>query len=91
MPENWKPPAEVYRAMLSPNAVTVGPDGTVYVADAGNLRIRAISPSGVVTTVAGSGVAGYLDGPGTSAQFALTGAIVADRAGTSMSPTGSTA
>lgn len=65
----------------SPNAVTVGPDGTVYVADAGNLRIRAISPSGVVSTVAGSGVAGLVNGAGSASQFAVTGAIVADRAG----------
>jgi sugar lactone lactonase YvrE len=65
----------------SPNAVTVGPDGTIYVADAGNLRIRAISPSGVVSTVAGSGLAGFANGLGTAAQFAVTGAIVADRAG----------
>jgi sugar lactone lactonase YvrE len=65
----------------SPNAVTVGPDGTVYVGDAGNLRVRAISPSGTVSTLAGSGVAGYVNGFGTAAQFTTTGAIIADAAG----------
>jgi streptogramin lyase len=65
----------------SPNAVTVGPEGTVYVADAANLRVRAISPAGVVTTLAGSGTAGYLDAAGEQAQFAIMGAVVADPAG----------
>ena len=65
----------------SPNAVTVGLGSAVYVADAGNLRIRAISPSGVVSTLAGSGDAGYVDGVGDLAQFALTGAVVADPTG----------
>jgi len=65
----------------SPNAVTVGPDGTVYVADSGNLRIRAVSPTGDVTTLAGSGRAAYRDGVGEDADFALAGAIVADPAG----------
>ncbi len=70
----------------SPNAVTVGPDGTVYVGDAGNLRIRAVAPSGIVSTLAGSGEAGYLDGIGDQAQFAVAGAIVADPSGTLYMP-----
>lgn len=53
-----------------PNAIVLGPDGNLYVADAGNARIRRVTPSGVATTVAGDGVRGMLDGPGTKARFA---------------------
>jgi len=45
-------------------------DGTVYVTDKGNHSIRRISANGHVTTVAGTGVAGYADGAGVGAQFA---------------------
>ena len=51
-----------------PNGIAVAPDGTIYVADTGNVRIRAISPLGNVTTLAGS-VPGFADGAGASAQF----------------------
>ncbi|MCU0823670.1 MAG: concanavalin [Leptospira sp.] len=44
--------------------------GTLYVADRYNERIRAVNPvTGAVTTLAGSGTAGTLDANGTSAQF----------------------
>jgi cysteine-rich repeat protein len=50
----------------------LGTDGaTLWVADGANHRIRAVSttPPYAVTTVAGSGVAGYADGIGAAAQF----------------------
>jgi len=53
----------------SPMALAVGADGTVYVADLANDRVRAISPSGIVSTFAGGGAccdAGD-GGPATSA------------------------
>jgi sugar lactone lactonase YvrE len=54
----------------SPYGIAVGPGSVVYVADTGNHTIRAISPSGQVTTLAGQvGAAGHVDGAGTSARF----------------------
>ncbi len=41
-----------------PGGMVVAPDGTLYFADTGNDRVRAVSPSGTITTVAGDGVAG---------------------------------
>jgi sugar lactone lactonase YvrE len=43
----------------SPNGVTVDRYGNLYIADAGNERIREVGTNGIITTVAGNGVAGY--------------------------------
>ena len=53
----------------SPSGVAVRPDGTIVVADRFNNRIRLISPAGLVTTLAGSGAAGFADGSAAEARF----------------------
>jgi DNA-binding beta-propeller fold protein YncE len=42
-----------------PHGVAVGADGSIYIADSGNNRIRKVLPNGVMSTIAGNG--GALD------------------------------
>lgn len=60
-----------------PESITVTADGTAYVADIGNQRIRKIV-GGVVTTLAGNGTASSVDGTGTGASFNYPASLVLD-------------
>lgn len=55
--------------LSSPRAVVAGAAGALYVADTGNHAVRKIASAGELTTLAGTGTAGFLDGPGQSALF----------------------
>jgi sugar lactone lactonase YvrE len=64
-----------------PQGVAVGPSGNVYVADTSSLKIRKITPQGLVTTLAGNGHSGYEDGIGTQARFFGPLGVAADASG----------
>jgi RHS repeat-associated protein len=55
--------------LSKPSGVHAAADGSLYIADSFNHRIRRIGPDGIITTVAGSGVPGY-SGDGGSARAA---------------------
>jgi hypothetical protein len=65
-----------------PSAVYVDPFGIIYIADQENQRVRKIS-GGIITTVAGNGIAGFSGdgGPATSAQLYSPHGIFVDGAG----------
>lgn len=65
----------------NPYGVAVDASGNVYVADLQNNKIRKISSSGVVTTLAGNGNAGSDDGIAATATFRNPQGVAVDRAG----------
>ena len=67
----------------NPTAVTVDRAGNLYICDQFNHRIRRVSPSGTIVTVAGTGTAGFSGdgGPGVAASLNFPGAMVMDANG----------
>ncbi|MEZ4661498.1 MAG: hypothetical protein R2911_28440 [Caldilineaceae bacterium] len=51
--------------------LAVGPDGSLYIADTNNNRIRRVGPDGMITTVAGTGGVGFSGDGGPAAQAKL--------------------
>ena len=55
--------------------------GNLWVSDYGNHAIREVTPDGKVTTIAGTGTMGYLDGDNTKALFKYPFGITVDNKG----------
>ena len=70
-------------ALLNPEGVATDASGTVYIADTGNNRIRAIDASGRIVTKAGDGTAGFSGdgGSSTAARLNAPGSVAVDAAG----------
>lgn len=66
----------------APQGIAIGPDGTLYIADTANQRIRAIS-AGQITTLAGTGTSGFSGDGGapSAAAFRSPTALAVDPAG----------
>ncbi len=68
-------------AFNTPSSLAIDRGGNLYVADTGNNRVRRVTPEGVVTTVAGSGEAGFQDGPASGARFDAPVGVAVDSDG----------
>ncbi len=58
-----------------PERIAFAPDGTMYIADSYANRVRAITPDGIISTVAGTGAAGYGGDGGPATAAILNGPI----------------
>ena len=65
----------------NPNHIALDSSGNMYVADTGNCSIRKITSAGVVTTLAGDGTPGYVDGTGGGAEFQYPSGVAVDSSG----------
>lgn len=66
-----------------PIGIALDQAGNLYIADSQNFRIRRVAPSGVITTIAGNGRAGYSGdgGPATAATLNFPAGVAVDTTG----------
>jgi sugar lactone lactonase YvrE len=68
-------------SFYSPEGITVDGAGNFYVTDHGNNVIREITPNGLVSTFAGNGMRGSVNGTGNNASFYTPAGLTADALG----------
>jgi uncharacterized protein (TIGR03437 family) len=76
-------------ADAAPCWLALGPDGSIFFTDDGDARffgykrVRRVAPNGVITTVAGTGVAAYAGdgGPAAASQFRSVSGVAVDAGG----------
>ncbi len=68
-------------AFRRPLGIALDGEGNAFVADHLNHAIRRVAPDGTVTTVAGTGKPGYLDGPGKNARMHYPWGVATDSGG----------
>jgi sugar lactone lactonase YvrE len=61
--------------------IAIDANGNLYVADENSHRIRKITPSGFVTTLAGNGNEGSTNGAGSAAEFRYPTGVAVDNSG----------
>ena len=73
----------IQASLNNPAGLAFDEDGNLYIADRNNHRIRKISPHGIITTVAGNGIADFDgdDGPATDASLNLPSGVACDAEG----------
>jgi sugar lactone lactonase YvrE len=64
-----------------PRKLTLDNQNNLYVADYGNLRIRKVTPTRQVTTVAGNGILGFTDGMSAQSRMNFPTGITVDAQG----------
>lgn len=70
-------------SLRDPTGIALGPDQSLYIADTDNHLVRKVSPTGTISTIAGTGQAGFSGdgGPARNATFNAPTGVVVDPGG----------
>jgi serine/threonine-protein kinase len=72
----WQDGVGTLSSFYFPCGIAMSPSGSIIVADFEDNRIRLVSPLGMVTTLAGSGIFAWVDGVGSQASFFQPSGVV---------------